>query len=258
MKPIILQDLKRIEQEFDVKIVYACESGSRAWGFPSKDSDYDVRFIYVHKPEWYLSIDNNKRDVIEIPINDLLDINGWEITKALRLFRKSNPPLLEWMHSSIEYYTAYSTIHQMRKLENSVFTPISCMYHYLHMAKGNYRDYLQQDSVKIKKYFYVLRPVLAAKWIERYSEVPPIEFQTLLAALLSSGNLKDEITTLLERKIAGDELDYEPRIHIINQFIESEIPRLERYAKSLQKEATDSTTDLNLLFRNTLREVWEN
>lgn len=258
MKPIILQDLKRIEQEFDVKIVYACESGSRAWGFPSKDSDYDVRFIYVHKPEWYLSIDNNKRDVIEIPINDLLDINGWEITKALRLFRKSNPPLLEWMHSSIEYYTAYSTIHQMRKLEKSVFTPISCMYHYLHMAKGNYRDYLQQNSVKIKKYFYVLRPILAAKWIETYNEVPPIEFQALLAALLSPGKLKDEITTLLERKIAGDELDYEPRIQIINQFIEIEIPRLEQYVTSLQKEVTDPTTDLNLLFRNTLQEVWAN
>ncbi|WP_028391343.1 nucleotidyltransferase domain-containing protein [Bacillus cihuensis] len=256
MKPVILQKLKRIELEFDVKIVYACESGSRAWDFPSKDSDYDVRFIYVHKPEWYLSIDNNKRDVIEHPIHNLLDINGWEITKALRLFRKSNPALLEWMHSSIQYYTAYSTIHQMRNMEKDVFIPSSGVYHYLHMANGNYRDYLQQNSVKIKKYFYVLRPLLAAKWIETYNTFPPNEFQVLLAALVPDGKLKDEITTLLERKIASVELDYEPRIQIINQFIESEIPRLEQYVKHLQKEAVDPTTDLNLLFRNTLQEVW--
>lgn len=107
MKEIIISKLKEIENEYQVKILYAVESGSRAWGFPSKDSDYDVRFIYIHQPQWYLSIDPQgigaKRDVIEVPINDLLDISGWEITKALRLFRKSNPPLLEWLRSNIIY-----------------------------------------------------------------------------------------------------------------------------------------------------------
>lgn len=92
MKAIIQKRLLEIEEKYKVKILYAVESGSRAWGFPSKDSDYDVRFIYIHQPEWYLAIDpqgiGSKRDVIEEPINDLLDISGWEITKALRLFRK--------------------------------------------------------------------------------------------------------------------------------------------------------------------------
>ena len=92
MEGIIQKKLLEIEEKFNVKILYAVESGSRAWGFPSKDSDYDVRFIYIHPPEWYLSIDQQgigeKRDVIEEPINDLLDISGWEITKTLRLFRK--------------------------------------------------------------------------------------------------------------------------------------------------------------------------
>jgi uncharacterized protein len=95
MKQKIIEEIKKIEGTYKVKVLYACESGSRAWGFPSKNSDYDVRFIYIHEEDWYLSIDQ-KRDVIELPINDLLDINGWELTKALRLFRKSNPPLLEW------------------------------------------------------------------------------------------------------------------------------------------------------------------
>lgn len=94
MREEILKRLTDIEGEEDVKIFYACESGSRAWGFPSADSDYDVRFLYRHPEEWYLSVDlEEKRDVIERPINDDLDISGWDLRKALKLLRKSNPPL---------------------------------------------------------------------------------------------------------------------------------------------------------------------
>src|SRR3954464_409900 len=137
LKEKILAEIKKIEEQYEVKICLAVESGSRAWGFPSKDSDYDVRFIYVHKKNWYLSIDQ-KRDVIELPINDLLDINGWELSKALRLFRKSNPPLMEWLHSGIVYYQAFSLVDQLRALQNQVFLPQSALYHYLNMAKGNF------------------------------------------------------------------------------------------------------------------------
>lgn len=171
MEGIIKEELKCIEEMHNVKILYACESGSRAWGFPSKDSDYDVRFIYINHPDWYLSIDD-KRDVIELPINDLLDINGWDIRKALKLFRKSNPPLQEWLLSDIVYYQKYDFINNLRALSSEVFSPISCFYHYLNMARNNYREYLQGDQVKIKKYFYVLRPVLACKWIEQHNTMP--------------------------------------------------------------------------------------
>jgi predicted nucleotidyltransferase len=99
----ILEELKRIEKEEGVRILYACESGSRAWGFPSKDSDYDVRFIYIRPVDWYVSI-YDKRDVIERPISDMLDINGWDLRKALNLFRKSNPPLLEWLKSTMPFF----------------------------------------------------------------------------------------------------------------------------------------------------------
>lgn len=102
MEDTIRSRLDAIQASENVCIVYACESGSRAWGFPSADSDYDVRFIYVRPVEWYLSIDD-KRDVIECPVEDGLDINGWDLRKALRLSRKSNPPLLEWLGSPIVY-----------------------------------------------------------------------------------------------------------------------------------------------------------
>lgn len=255
MKEKILTEIKKIEEQFDVKICLAVESGSRAWGFPSKDSDYDVRFIYVHKKDWYLSIDQ-KRDVIELPVNNLLDINGWELRKALKLFRKSNPPLMEWLHSGIVYYQAFSLTDKLKAIQNQVFLPQSALYHYLNMAKGNFRDYLRGDSVKIKKYFYVLRPVLACIWIERYNSVPPIEFQTLVEELLEQGQLKEEIHTLLERKISGEELDLEPKVTVINDFLEKEINRLEEYTKTLKVSKEDMTPLLDDLFREVLEEVW--
>jgi predicted nucleotidyltransferase len=260
MRELIRNKLIEIEENFQVKILYAVESGSRAWGFPSKDSDFDVRFIYIHQPDWYLSIDpqgiGTKRDVIEMPINDLLDISGWEITKALRLFRKSNPPLLEWMRSNMIYYQEYSFIDKLRELETEVFYPNASMYHYLNMAKNNYREYLQGSEVKIKKYFYVLRPVLACKWIEEHKTTPPIDFHELLEAIIPNGPLKMKIEDLLQRKIAGDELDIEPRIQIINDFLDSEIVRIEAYIKTVLVEVEDPTEKLDELFRDLLKEVW--
>lgn len=262
MKETIVESLKKIEEDFQVKILYACESGSRAWGIPSKDSDYDVRFIYVHKTEDYLTIDQmgigTKRDVIELPINDLLDVSGWDLTKALKLFRKSNPPLIEWLHSGIIYYQAFSTIEQMRELSKTIFAPNACLHHYLNMASNNFREYLEGEKVKIKKYFYVLRPVLAAQWIERFNEFPPLEFQTLLQTLIPESELKNEIQILLKRKLAGDELDLETKIQVINDFLNAEIIRLREYTKTLNLQFPNFTPKLDKLFRDTLEEVWNN
>jgi predicted nucleotidyltransferase len=255
MKEIITEKLKMIEKEQEVKVLFAIESGSRAWGFPSQDSDYDVRFVYVKKPNWYLSIDE-KRDVIEVPINDILDINGWDIRKALKLFRKSNPPLLEWLVSDIVYYENFGFKEEMLNVRESVFSPKASMHHYLSMAKGNFREYLQGEEVKIKKYFYVLRPILACLWIEKYDTNPPILFQTLLEDLIKNTELKLEIDKLLERKISGEELDYEKRIDVINRFVDTEISRLLEYANSFAANTRDSTEVLDTLFRKYLKMVW--
>lgn len=255
--------IKQIEKEYAIKILYACESGSRAWGFPSKDSDYDVRFIYVHQKNWYLSIDQ-KREVIEIPSHDsltifvdpLLDMSGWELRKALRLFRKSNPPLLEWLRSNMIYHQDFSTIKKIKDLENEIFSPSSLIYHYINMAKGNFREYLQNEMVKSKKYFYVLRPVLAAKWVQTYGTVPPMAFQTLVEILIPDSSLKSEIDRLLQRKMAGEELKLEARIDDINAFLTAELNQLETYAKTITINRIAPTSQLDQIFRETLEEVW--
>ncbi|ETT72054.1 nucleotidyltransferase [Paenibacillus sp. FSL R7-277] len=254
---LIHEQLKQIEQEEQVTILYACESGSRAWGFPSQDSDYDVRFIYVHRPEWYLSI-WDARDVIERPINNMLDFSGWDLRKALKLFHKSNPPLLEWLQSPIQYAEKFSVAEQLRGISPYTFSPKACMYHYLNMAKGNYRDYLQGEQVKIKKYFYVLRPVLACEWIHRYGEMPPMAFDVLVDRLIpQDGELWQVVQHLLARKKSGEELDLEPRLSVINEYLEEQLQGLEKTAAAYLSAKTDNRDrELDALFREALQEVW--
>lgn len=259
----ILTVLKQIEKEYDVKILYACESGSRAWGFPSDDSDYDVRFIYVHKKDWYLSIDQS-RDVLEVPKHDklsiqvdkLLDLNGWELTKALRLFRRSNPPLFEWLHSTIVYCQESSAINKMKDLERDVFSPISGVHHYLKMAKRNYRQYLDREEVKIKRYFNIFRPLLAAKWIEQHEAFPPNEFAKLVDDILPPSEIKIILEEIIKLKMAGEAIDPNPRTEVINLYIETEIRQLETYVRDVSVSKFDPTEQLNQLFRETLHEVW--
>ncbi|UFJ41124.1 nucleotidyltransferase domain-containing protein [Brevibacillus humidisoli] len=257
MTGTILHELQKIEQEERIRILYACESGSRAWGFPSKDSDYDVRFLYIRPVDWYLSI-FDRRDVIERPIHEMLDISGWDLRKALQLFRKSNPSLLEWLQSPIVYLEQYSVANQIRALASLTYAPKSSVYHYLNMAKGNYRDYLQSEQVKSKKYFYVLRPILACWWIEQYGTMPPIQFHRLMEELLPDGSeVKASIEQLLIRKKAGEEWDVEPRIEPLHDFLEERIARYERLAANFDNGSAGSQDDqLDELFRAALREVW--
>ena len=254
MKSRILSRLYELEAEEDFRIVYACESGSRAWGFPSADSDYDVRFLYVRPVEWYLSIDF-KGDVFELPAHDGLDISGWDLKKALLLFRKSNPPLLEWLGSPIVYLEAYGVAEGMRGLLQDYYSPTACLYHYLHMAQGNYREYLKGDVVWIKKYFYVLRPILAMNWIERGWGVVPTDFNILVGKLTFEPPVAKEIARLLEAKRAGAELDRGPRIDTLSRFIEEELDRWERNIAPHQKRPIDSGK-LDELFRATLAKAW--
>ena len=256
MKSKILFCLHKIEAEENIRIVYACESGSRAWGFPSADSDYDVRFLYVRPVEWYLSIDV-KRDVIERPLQDELDISGWDLKKALRLFGKSNPPLLEWLGSPIVYREQYSAAASMRGLLRDYYSFTTCLYHYLHMARGNYREYLKGDVVWIKKYFYVLRPILALNWIERGLGVVPTDFSILVDKLALEPPVAQEIAHLLAAKRAGAELDRGPRIETLSRFIAAELDHWEKNSVMHEKHPTNSDK-LDELFRTTLAKAWGN
>src|ERR1041385_8935464 len=199
MKEQIEIELRRLEQQHDIKILYAVESGSRAWGFASTNSDWDVRFIYLHPRDWYLSIDETSSTIEKILPNDI-DLSGWELRKALKLFRKSNPPLLEWLRSPIVYLQQSSTADTLRQLMTEYFNAKSCLHHYLHMAQGNFKEYLQRHMVRVKKYLYVLRPILACQWIEQTDTMAPMEFQKLVDTQVTDRNLKSEIEKLLIRK----------------------------------------------------------
>ena len=247
--------LDRIEAEESVRVLYACESGSRAWGFESADSDYDVRFIYLRPVDWYLTI-RKKRDVIEKPLDDDLDVSGWDLPKALEMLRKSNPPLLEWLQSPIVYREVGTAASQLRELIAEYYAPISCMYHYLHMAQGNYRQYLQGDTVWVKKYFYVLRPVLACMWIESGYGVVPTEFSILVERLLPAGPLRAAIDALVARKQAGHELDKGPRIPAISDFLDDRLSRIS--AARERASQTRDTERLDSLFVNLLLETYGN
>ncbi len=254
MRQLICSRLAEIEATENIRIVYACESGSRAWGFPSQDSDYDVRHIYIRPVEWYLSIDE-KKDVLETPIIDQLDISGWDIKKALKLLRKTNPPLLEWLGSPIVYLERGSVVDQMRQIAKDYYSPSACLFHYLHMARGNYRDYLQGDTVWVKKYFYVLRPILAMNWIEKGLGIVPTDFTILVDRLSLDQNLKEAIHNLRKSKLSGDELDKGPKIPAISDFIDAELNRWANLEFPMNSIAYD-VDKLNHIFRSSLDEVW--
>ena len=174
VQEIIPDKLKEIEARENIRVIHCVESGSRAWGFASPDSDYDVRFIYVRPLEYYLRLDKT-RDVIEWQLDETLDINGWDLQKALRLLHSSNPTLFEWNNSPIVYKTTPEW-GEISAVIDQFFQKKAGLYHYLSTAKKNYREYLKGDMVKLKKYFYVLRPILACRWILEKQTPPPMLF----------------------------------------------------------------------------------
>lgn len=222
VRATILSSVDELERRHDVTVLFACESGSRGWGFASPDSDYDVRFIYVNRLAWYLRVEPG-RDVIEQPISGDLDINGWDLRKALQLLRDANPTLLEWLRSPIIYRQDDRFATRLRELAEAGFSPVRGYHHYVSMAKKNLREHLLGEVVRYKKYLYVLRPLLAARWIREERGVPPMRFAELAQATLDDAALVAEINALLEVKMRAGEAATSPRWEGIHAFIESEL-----------------------------------
>lgn len=175
-------ELTKLENEANIRILFAVESGSRAWGFPSPNSDYDVRFVFMRPYTAYMSISEQKESLV-FPITDDLDIDGWDIKKVLRHVRKSNPVIFEWLQSPVIYKRVPRFAEKLRQTALPYFSPYAGLYHYLGLVK-NFYEYLQEsDTIKIKRLFYILRPLLAAWWIIEKKTVPPMEFSKLLTVL---------------------------------------------------------------------------
>jgi predicted nucleotidyltransferase len=246
----IRESLREIEIAESVRILHAVESGSRAWGFASPDSDYDVRFIYIREPRFYLRLDKT-RDVLETQLDETLDINGWDLQKALRLLHKSNPTLFEWASSPAVYRTTPEWT-KICVVFPACFLSKQGVYHYLSMAESNYREYLKHDMVRVKKYLYVLRPILACEWILDRRSPPPMLFSELVCAKAPDA-LKPEIKRLLDIKTHASEAKEMPRIEPLNAYIEEILPSLKARVAALAPERAKGYAKLNTLFLEVLR-----
>ena len=200
MKVKILQRLKDIESRYDVKILLAVESGSRAWGFASKDSDYDVRFIYVHRKEWYLTLIEGRDVIEELDPDGVMDLAGWDIKKALLLMGKGNCAFAEWLNSPIVYYKDDKFLESMNSMKDEYFRKVSAVNHYYHMAMNHDKRYLEKRGCEMKRFMYYLRGLLAAKFSAIYGTYPPVVFNELVEKMVGDKPIRDEIADLVRLK----------------------------------------------------------
>jgi len=245
MNILVPEKLREIENEYNVKVLLAVESGSRAWGFASPDSDFDVRFIYKRPRNEYLKL-NQPRDVIEIPVDDIWDVNGWDLDKTLRLLYKSNPTLFEWLNSPI-CYCRTDFCDKITPLMNEYFSVKNTMYHYLNTARSNMKNYLLGEVVKPKKYFYALRPLLACHWVMENKTPPPVLFDTLAEAMLPD-SLRPAVDYLLDIKLNSPEKAEIKPVADIDIFLKEGISRFDELMKNLPQENYNSWDMMNEFF----------
>ncbi|AFM05951.1 putative nucleotidyltransferase [Bernardetia litoralis DSM 6794] len=240
-----------MELEKNIKILYACESGSRAWGFGSPDSDYDVRFFFIHQKEKYLSV-SSPLDSIDRFFDNDVDLSAWEIKKALGLLLKSNATPFEWLQSPILYRKNDKTEkfrNEFWELSKKYFSAKTLIFHYLGIAKGMLSK-IENNQISIKKYFYILRPVLAAYYIKTKNEAAPMEFKFLVENLDNQA-IKEAIKNLWKEKLIAKEGDKIEIPAFIHSFIKTQISECGLYASNLKREEKNSEP-LNEFFRNLL------
>jgi len=211
----IINILTEIEQKKKVKILYACETGSRAWGFPSPDSDYDVRFIYMHERDWYLSL-SQRKDTAE-HIDGEMDITGWDLKKCLVLLKKSNAPLIERFQSPITYHADNTFKNEFKELINEYYSPTAVFYHHYSLAQKFWEELKAKEEIKLKSYFYLIRSLLSCHWIVKDKSVLPMDIEGLM--VLINTEQRDEIRELIKLKTGVDEKYLHKRNESLNDWI---------------------------------------
>lgn len=235
----IQQRLRDIEAQEQVRIIAAVESGSRAWGFASPDSDYDVRFIYVRREADYLRL-KPFRDVLEWLVDGVFDFSGWDLQKALRLLHGSNPGLQEWCMSPIVYRDS-DAFDELRSLARTCYIPKKkSLGHYLSMAQTNWHHHFEKPRAdrRLKRYFYVLRPVLAARWVVAHETQPPMLFGELMEAELEPG-LHPVVQKLLAVKQEAPETEMISPVHVLEDYLQGELDMLGKVFPQLPDRDVD-------------------
>ncbi|WP_052226936.1 nucleotidyltransferase domain-containing protein [Microbacterium mangrovi] len=226
MDPQIVADiderLQDVARTHDVRIPWAIESGSRAWGFPSPDSDYDCRFIYVRHPSAYLTL-WRVRDVIETPLDHIFDVNGWDLAKAVRLIAKGNVAAIEWLQSPIVYSGDEGFRDRLLALGDEIMPRDAVGRHYLHVG----RRQLHIGSGSLKRFFYALRPAAALRWMDDHPEavIPPMDLPTLLAESSVTSQIRDAASELIAAKAVTRELGAGTPPGVLEDFVAAELER---------------------------------
>ena len=245
MRLTIISELNKIEQQYGVRVLHAVESGSRAWGFASPDSDYDVRFVYVRPAADYLRLDE-PRDVIEWKLDEVLDINGWDLRKAMKQFARGNATLYEWSYSPVVYLTTPEW-EIIREVAEDYFSEKAAVHHYYGTAMTTYSNYLTGEQIRYKKYFYALRPLLAAIWIEQKHQIPPVLFDDLMKMDMEP-ELHAAIEDLLERKKITTEGELNSQMPVIQAFIQNELQRQKTISNAMPDDRNTDWSGLNHCF----------
>ena len=234
--------LGKIEAEEGITILFAVESGSRAWGFPSPDSDNDVRFFYTRPVSRYLGL-TDPPDVINRPIDGVWDVEGWDLGKALRLMvHKGNATVAEWLTSPLIYREHGPFPYRLRDLMKRHASVEASARHYYGLANSTYKRNIANRSsvahaamsvdgvvaadltvVNLKAYLYAFRSACAISWIERYNEIPPMTMPALMALDIMTEDVRTAITDLMNRKATMGECGTGPRISPLDSFIEEKI-----------------------------------
>lgn len=247
----IVSVLHELEKQQDFKVLFAAESGSRAWGFASPDSDYDIRAIYVKPESWYWSLDAKQTDNFTAMLPDEMDISAWELRKALRLFAGCNPSLNEWLGTSIMYYADPLFAKELRDLIPMYFNPIKTVHHYLALSANAMDDYQSDGTMAVKKIFYALRGLLAAIWAAEKQTMPPTPFKDLLVSEFVPPDILAEIALLQEIKACSTEKTRVPLPNVLHSFFRTQREMVLQVTGRIKHTSASLDALNNLFYRMT-------
>lgn len=252
IKEQIEQKLKDIEKKEGVRILLAVESGSRAWGFDSPDSDYDVRFIYVHPREWYLSLKKGRDVIEELDPEGLLDVSGWDVMKALSLMSRGNCAIVEWLGSPVVYYKDENFLRDVNAIKDLCFREVSAVNHYYHLAMNHDRRYLEKRGCELKRFLYHIRGLLAAQWCVERGTYPPVPFMELVEAVVKDDHIMAELKELVKLKSESREHD---QTIVSDALIEYATKTKQEIARLLNSLPSGSAPDIEEFDSLLLREI---
>lgn len=247
----IIDILHRTCHNHTIIPLHAIESGSRAWGFASFDSDFDVRLIYCHRPEWYLQIYEAK-DAFEFISHELFDvpfdIGGWDIKKALMHLHKSNAVIFEWLNSPIIYHSNDYFINSIKDIQTDFFNPQAVYHHYQGMSKKANESLNLDELIKLKKWCYLIRALLASLWIKEHRTMPPVCIREMFGLL--SYDDKDELDYVFKIKQNYDE-HYTYHLPLSMQKLTKNL-WTNTESLNFDKKTKGDIDVLNEIFRNTI------